>query len=365
MRVVFAGGGTGGHLFPGIALAEELRARGGHQCLFVGTAKGIETRVVPSEGWPLELIDIGALKGGGVGGVARGLVRVPRAIVQSLAILGRFKPDLVVGVGGYASGPLVLAAALTGHRTAILEQNSVPGITNRILGRVVGTVFVAFEESRRYFPAHKVRLEGNPIRAKMREGVGAASQHVFVAMRDQRLLVCGGSQGAHAVNERVVEAMALLATENRAPRLVHQTGAADRFAVAERYRAAGLDAAHAEVREFIDDMATAYRDADLVVGRAGATTIAELTAIGRASILIPFPRAADDHQTVNALALAHAGAAKVFPESGLSARTLADTIASLLSDDEQRSRMADAARRIGRPNAARAITDALLEIASR
>jgi len=373
MRVVIAGGGTGGHLFPGIALAEELRARGGHDVLFVGTKQGIEARVLPKEGWPLELIDASGIKGAGVRGVLRGLLRVPRAVAQSFRILRRFRPDLVVGVGGYASGPLVFAAALLGKPTAILEQNSIPGVTNRMLGRIVRAVFAAFEESRRFFPSRKIVMAGNPIRAAMREALHAASQKddaasqkdVAASQKDdaasqhKTLLVCGGSQGAHAVNEVVVEAVKLLAAAGSAPRVVHQTGAADRATVEERYREAGVAA---DVRDFIDDMAGAYRAADLVVGRAGATTLAELSAIGRASLLIPFPFAADDHQTRNARALEEAGAARVFSQRSLDARALADAIAALLADDDARARMAAASRALGRPDAARAIVDQLVRL---
>jgi UDP-N-acetylglucosamine--N-acetylmuramyl-(pentapeptide) pyrophosphoryl-undecaprenol N-acetylglucosamine transferase len=363
MRVVIAGGGTGGHLFPGIAIAEELKRRGA-EVVFVGTARGIESRVVPQEGFPLELIDVGGLKGKGLLGLLRGLARVPRALLQSRAILLRHRPDLVIGVGGYASGPMVLAAALARRPTAILEQNSVPGITNRILGRLVRAVFAAFGESRRYFPARKVRLAGNPIRARLREALigddAAMQQH-----EGRSLLVCGGSQGAHPVNELVVEAIALLAAEGRLPgglKLVHQTGKDDAASVAERYRSAGVVA---DVRAFIDDMASAYRGADLVIGRAGATTIAELTALGRASLLIPFPQAADDHQTVNARSLERAGAARVLAQATLTPRALADAIAELLSDGATRARMAIAARSLGRPDAAREIVDALGTLAGR
>jgi UDP-N-acetylglucosamine--N-acetylmuramyl-(pentapeptide) pyrophosphoryl-undecaprenol N-acetylglucosamine transferase len=360
VRVVIAGGGTGGHLYPGIAVAEELRARGGHEVLFVGTARGIEARVVPREGWPLELIDVAGLKGGGLVGIARGLLRVPRALWQSLRILRRFRPDLVVGVGGYASGPLVLTAALTGRATAILEQNSIPGVTNRILGKVVRAVFAAFAESERFFPSRKVKLVGNPIRQRFLSGTGTSTETGAGAGAGAgTVLVCGGSQGAHAVNEVAVEAIALLAAEGRAPRVVHQTGEKDRSAVEERYRAAGVQA---EVRAFIDDMAAAYRSAELVIGRAGATTLAELTAIGKPAILIPFPHAADDHQTVNARALETAGAARVFAQAGLGARALADAIAQLLADEPGRAKMAEASRALGRPDAARAIADALVAL---
>jgi UDP-N-acetylglucosamine--N-acetylmuramyl-(pentapeptide) pyrophosphoryl-undecaprenol N-acetylglucosamine transferase len=346
-----------------VALAEELSARGGHEVLFVGTARGIEARVVPREGYQLELIDVAGLKGGGIGGMVRGMARLPKAMVQSLGILKRWKPDVVVGVGGYASGPLVLAAAMTGRKTAILEQNSVPGVTNRMLGKVVGAVFASFEASRSFFPDKKVQMLGNPIRRQMRDaltgtgtGTGAGTNAAL-----QQLLVCGGSQGAHAVNEIVTEAMVLLQQEGRAPRLVHQTGTSDRAAVEERYRAAGVQA---DVREFIDDMAGAYRAADLVVGRAGATTIAELTAIGRPAILIPFPQAADDHQTVNARALEEAGAALLFAQSDLTPRILANAIAGLMLDQGRRRAMAAASQALGRPDAARAIVDALEEMAA-
>jgi UDP-N-acetylglucosamine--N-acetylmuramyl-(pentapeptide) pyrophosphoryl-undecaprenol N-acetylglucosamine transferase len=353
MNVIIAGGGTGGHLFPGIAVAEELVARG-HTVRFVGTARGIEARVCPEAGFALDLIDVAGLKGGGALGIARGFVRVPRALWQSRAILRREDPDLVLGVGGYASGPLVLAAALARRATAILEQNSVPGVTNRILGRVVGRVFGAFSAAQRYFPASKYRLLGNPVRRRVREEL----QHA-AASAGTGLLVVGGSQGAHAVNELVVEAMLLLQREKKAPALLHQTGKADHAAVQQKYAEAGITA---DARPFIDEMGAAYRGAALVVARAGASTLAELTALGLPSLLIPFPHAADDHQTVNARELEAAGAARVLVQSETTPRALADAIAALFADETARHRMGAAARALGRPRAHAEIVDELEQL---
>jgi UDP-N-acetylglucosamine--N-acetylmuramyl-(pentapeptide) pyrophosphoryl-undecaprenol N-acetylglucosamine transferase len=351
MKVVVAGGGTGGHLFPGMAVAEELVARG-HEVRFVGTARGIEARAVPQAGYALDLIDVGGLKGGGVGGLIKGLFRVPRALLQSWSLMRKHKPDLVIGVGGYASGPFVLAAALSGRPTAILEQNSVPGVTNRMLGRVVGAVFGAFDAAAKFFPAKKYRIVGNPVRKKVREKLASADTEA----RHHSVLVVGGSQGAHAVNELMCEAMQLLHKEGRAPSLVHQSGEKDAPELERRYREAGVAV---EVKPFIDDMAAAYRAAALVVCRAGASTLAELTALGLPSILIPFPQAADDHQTVNARELAEKGAAKLLVQKDTTPAELARVMRELLDDPAQLERMGQAARALGRPNAHAQIADAL------
>lgn len=357
MRIVIAGGGTGGHLFPGLALAEELRARGGNEVLFVGTARGIEARVLPQRGWPLELIDVAGIKGRGWRGLLGGLLRLPRALWQSWRILRRFPAEVVVGVGGYASGPLVLMAVLLRRRTAILEQNSIPGVTNRVLGRLVRWVFITFDESRRWFSAKKIRSLGNPIRDELRRAAAAAPGGAGAPSSTTRVLVCGGSQGARAVNRLAADAIVSLAQGGAILHVLHQTGVADRASVEERYRTAGIDA---NVREFIEDMAGAYRDADVVVGRAGATTLAELTAFGRAAILIPFPYATDNHQRVNADALERVGAARVLDEKGLTAELLARELALLAGDPALRRRMAEASHALGRPQAAAAIADQLL-----
>jgi UDP-N-acetylglucosamine--N-acetylmuramyl-(pentapeptide) pyrophosphoryl-undecaprenol N-acetylglucosamine transferase len=276
-------------------------------------------------------------------------------MLQSGAILRRFPPDLVVGVGGYASGPMVLRAALSGRPTAILEQNSVPGMTNRMLGRVVRLVVGAFPGAAGFFPAKKYRLLGNPVRMKVRAGMAAAQPKTG----EPGLLVVGGSQGAHAVNELVAGALERLHAQGRRVPLLHQTGAADRDAIAARYAAAGVQA---DVRAFIDDMASAYCGARLVVARAGASTLAELTALGLPSILIPFPHAADDHQTANARDLEAAGAARVLGQADTTPDSLAGLLAGLLDDPAQLAAMGAAARTLGRPEAHREISDALLAL---
>jgi len=352
--VIIAGGGTGGHLFPGIAVAEELVARG-HTVRFVGTARGIEAKVCPRDGWPLDLIDVAGLKGGGVMGLVKGLLRVPRALFRSRKILRREKPDLVIGVGGYASGPMVLAAALSGIPTAILEQNSVPGITNRMLGRVVRRVFGSFSAAQRFFPPKKYVLVGNPVRKRVRAGLSS----VGTTPTERGLLIVGGSQGARKVNELVAGAMERLQSQGNAPRILHQTGEADLAAITKRYADAHIPG---QARAFIDDMASAYRGARLAVTRAGASTLAELTALGVPAILIPLPSAADDHQTVNARELAEAGAAVLAAQADTTPESLAALIAGLLADEPRLEQMAARARSLAKPDAHRIIVDALEDL---
>jgi UDP-N-acetylglucosamine--N-acetylmuramyl-(pentapeptide) pyrophosphoryl-undecaprenol N-acetylglucosamine transferase len=350
MRVIIAGGGTGGHLFPGIALAEEIvRAPGGGEVLFVGTARGLEAKAVPAAGFPLELLEVSGLKRMGALGTLRGLARLPRAFLQSRRILRRFRPDVVVGVGGYASGPLVLAAALAGYPTVVQEQNSRAGFTNRLLARFARRVFVAFEGLERQFPARKIRLTGNPVRRSFLERAAD-----IAGRSGDAVLVLGGSQGSRAVNELVAGAAELLAARAALPRIVHQTGPAEADAVRAKYDALGL-AARVAVRPFIDDMPAALAGAALVVARAGALTLAELAITGRPAILIPLPTAADDHQSENARAFERAGAAVVMPQSQASPAALADQVAAIMSDGARRAAMAAAMRSLGRPDATRAI----------
>jgi len=368
MRVIIAGGGTGGHLYPGIAIAEEVTARPGGEVLFVGTARGLEAKLVPAAGYPLELLEVSGLKRTGARGLVRGLWRLPKAFLASRAILRRFRPDMVIGVGGYASGPLVLAAALAGYPTAIQEQNSRPGFTNRLLGRFVRRVFVAFEASRGFFAATKTALTGNPVRrrffANRPDSAGAPA--AATAAGDATVLVVGGSQGARAVNERVAAMASVLAQRGRLPRIIHQTGPSDFEATRLRYAALG-DAvvAAVDVRAYIDDMPAALAQASLVIGRAGALTLAELAIVGCPAILIPLPTAADDHQTENARELAAAGAALILPQGEATGESLADVVAALMADAPRRATMARAMASLGRPHAARAIVDELEKLAAR
>jgi UDP-N-acetylglucosamine--N-acetylmuramyl-(pentapeptide) pyrophosphoryl-undecaprenol N-acetylglucosamine transferase len=356
MKWLIAGGGTGGHLFPGIALAEEVMTRHPeNEVLFVGTSRGLETTIVPREGYRLELIEVQGLKGKGLGGLVRGLGRVPAALLQAYKLLKKESPQVVIGVGGYASGPVVLMAALLGYRTAVQEQNALPGFTNKVLGRFVDAVFIAFPEAAPFFAKRKTHLLGNPIRRALLDNFLKPK----VAAERFTLLVTGGSQGAHRLNEKVLEAVRLMGERAKALQIVHQTGVKDREMVEAAYREMGLDA---EVVDFIREMPKAYARADLVVCRAGAATLAELTVARKPSILVPFPFAADNHQEVNARSLVQAGASLMFRESELDGTTLADAIASLADDAEKRHRMERAAGLLGRPEAAREIADVCVEM---
>lgn len=353
MKVLIAGGGTGGHLYPGVALAEEVTTRKkGNEVLFVGTRRGIEARVIPELGYPIEYVEVVGIKGKGLWGLIKGLSRLPSAWLQSIRILKSFQPDIAIGVGGYASGPLILAARYRGVPTAILEQNTVPGLTNRLLGRVVRTIFVMFERSREFFPEGRVQPLGNPIRRSLLDN--------FLRSRmDENgrfnLLVFGGSQGAHMINQRMIEAAKRMVDRRSELQIVHQTGRADAPELRRQYEELGFEA---EVLPFIEDMSEAYRRADLVICRAGATTLAELMVAKKACILIPFPHATDDHQQLNAESMEEAGAAVLIPEAKLTPMGLADEILRLKDDAAARREMEDAAGAIGRPEAAREIIDA-------
>ena len=359
--MVIAGGGTGGHLYPGIAVARELLVRRPDaQVSFAGTAQGIEARVVPREGFALDLIRSAGLKGKSIAARARGAVLVPLGLLDANAIISARRPALVIGVGGYSSGPVVLAAAVRGIPTMLLEQNAAPGLTNRLLTPFVRAAAVSFESTRRFFGA-KAFVSGNPVRPEFLQAAGPFRES---GANDDAsgggILVFGGSQGAHAINLAMVEAAPQLAAGGNRIRLAHQTGERDVEMVRAAYRQAGLQA---EVEPFFYDMGRRLHAADLIVCRAGATTLAEITAAGKPAILIPLPTATDDHQRRNAEALVSAGAAEMLQQSDASGSVLAQRMVELIRDAEARKRMARAARSLARPDAAKVIVDRALELA--
>jgi UDP-N-acetylglucosamine--N-acetylmuramyl-(pentapeptide) pyrophosphoryl-undecaprenol N-acetylglucosamine transferase len=360
LRVMIAGGGTGGHLFPGIALAEQVVAAGG-EVRFVGTERGIEARAVPEHGYGLDLIEVSGIKGRGLKGLIAGLLRLPRAWLQSRRIIRRFNPDVVVGVGGYASGPIVATAALMRRPTAILEQNSVPGVTNRILGKLVRRVFATFPDERGYFPARKLVVAGNPIRAELIERLEHARETVDVAdqTRPPRLFVFGGSQGARALNSALTGAVAALAEALPGLEIWHQTGAGELERTRQGYADAGLSEPQVRVVSFIKDMSEPYAWCDLAICRAGATSLAELAAVGCPALLVPFPHAADDHQTHNASSLVDVGAAVMVAEHELDHERLLAEVVDLLGDRPRLTSMRERMLAAAKPRAAAAVYEAL------
>lgn len=356
---MIAGGGTGGHLFPGIALAEELRARDEEtEILFVGTARGIEVRSVPRAGFNLELLPVYALRGKGPKEFIKNLCRLPWALVKAWQLVRRWQPDVAVSVGGYAAGPAVLVCRLMGIPTMVMEQNAIAGVTNRILGLFATRVIAALPVQG--FAAHKVSVLGNPVRAELQRVRDAAFVPGIARGQAPRLLVFGGSQGARALNDAMIAAAPLLIGRGSGWRIVHQTGRTDYERVEHAYRVAGVR--NIRVQAFIDDMATAYEEADLVLCRAGASTTAELTMCGRPAILVPFPAATDDHQTANAVVVAESGGFVHLPQSQLTPDHLVDVLESLLNDGERLSQMAAAAHAMGTPQAVANIADAVEDL---
>ena len=356
MRLVITGGGTGGHLFPGIALAEGMLQRMPQgKVMFIGTDRHLDNQALANKPFSVVALASRALKGKSLLGQLGALVQVPVSVWRAMRLLRGFKPDLVFGVGGYVTGPVLLAARLLGIRTAIHEQNSIPGLANRMLGRIVDRIFVSLPGSEGFFPAAKVRFSGNPVRRELL----ARAQETVAPQERLTVLVLGGSQGARAVNRLVVEAVGRLAEKNRV-HVIHQTGIHDAEWVRAGYNAAAVSA---RVEPFISDMAAVYSAADLIVSRAGATTLAEVTIFGRPAILVPYPYAADDHQRHNARYLAEHGAALMATEAELTGEKLAAMLAELLADSEKRRLMAARARELGRPAATETIINECLALA--
>lgn len=358
--MIVTGGGTGGHLFPGVAVAEAVVDRFPRsEVLFVGTERLIDQKALANRRFRVTSIRSRGLKGKGLFAKLAGLLQVPFSVVAAMRLIMKFKPGIVFGVGGYVTGPVVLAASMLGVATAIHEQNSVPGLANRLLGRVVGRVLLSIPGSEKYFPAGKCQLSGNPVRSEL---LAEAERVVADDGLSNTMLVLGGSLGAHRVNELVAEAIEHSAGELPADfTVIHQTGPNDEQWVRERYQAIGVKA---QVAAFFDDMASLYSAAGLVVSRAGATSLAEMAVFGRPAILIPYPFAADDHQYGNARYLVAAGGAKLYRENELDGTGLGKELVALFNNNEERLRMAKMARKLSQPQATATIVDTLISLAS-
>ncbi len=354
MRIVIAGGGTGGHVIPALAIAQQLKKQFSAEVLFIGTARGIETRLVPQAGFPLELIQVGALKNVSLMTRAKTMFDLPRAIAASSRMLSEFDPEVVIGVGGYASGPAMVAAIRRRLPTLAFEPNVVPGFANRMIARWVSAAAVHFEETCQYFP--HCRVTGVPVRAAF-FSIAPKSGGV------PTLLVFGGSQGARAINQAMTTPESLRGLLANIPgiHVIHQTGQRDYDQVLAAYRQSGI---LSEVHKFIDDMPASFARADLLVCRSGASTVGEITAAGKPAIFVPFPAAADDHQNVNARALERAGAAVVVEESNLDAAYLVDTIVALMGDPARLRTMSAAARSLAHPQAVEEIAEMVAKLAN-
>lgn len=355
--IVLAGGGTGGHVFPLVAVAAALRElEPALESVFVGTARGIETRVVPSRGYRLELMNVLPMRGGGLRGVVQGGLRAAGAVGEARELLRGLAPRAVLSVGGYAAGPIALAAALARVPLALLEPNSVMGLANRLIAPLVSRAYTAFEPVQRHFRRSVVLRSGVPLQPGFQP-----APYELPADGPLRLLVLGGSQGAVALNETVPRALARLQSNLE---IVHQAGPNHETAVTQRYRDLGLaERVSVRVISFIDDMPQAISRASLVIGRAGASAVSEIAAVGRPSVLIPFPFAAGNHQLKNAQILEDAGAALCVPQERATAGRLAELVAGLFHDPSRLESMAAAARVFGRPDAARVVAEDLLRLA--
>ena len=355
MKLIIAAGGTGGHIYPGIAVANEVMLRDEtSEVLFVGTARGLEKKIVPENGYQLALINSAGLKNVGVMGKVRGLMVLPRSFVESRKILKEFDPDVVVGAGGYVSGPVVMTAHFMGYPTLLMDSNALPGFTNRQLARFVDKAALSFEAALRFF-GKKGIVTGNPVRKQFFDVPERPPQAPI------SLLIFGGSQGARAINDAVIEALSLLKRTYRDGfNITHQTGENNFDEVRGKYQSNGLT--NADVRPYISNMVEAFDRADIIICRAGATTCAEIAAAGKASIMIPFPGAADDHQRKNAEAMAVNGAAKMVLQSDLSGERLAAEIEQLVNNPETIVEIGRAARTMARRDAAEATVDLIEDL---
>ena len=354
MKLMIAAGGTGGHIYPGIAVAKEiLRRDASSQVLFVGTARGLETKIVPENGFQLSLINSAGLKSVGLQGLIKGLTLLPKSLLEARQIIRQFRPHVVVGAGGYVSGPVLLMAAIMGVPTLVMDSNALPGFTNRRLAWFVDKAALTFDEALPYFGKKGV-VTGNPVRHEFFEVPAKERSAEF------SLLIFGGSQGAREINNAMCDALQHLKDHEGRLSITHQTGESDFEKIRTAYN--GSAVANADVRPFISDMFVEFGRADLVICRAGATTCAELAASGKASIMVPLPTAADDHQRKNAEALAKAGAAKMIVQSELTGERLSDEIGRLIEDPSAITEMEKAAKSMGREDAAEKTADLIEEL---
>jgi len=356
MRAILAGGGTGGHVIPALAIAQELRSRYDAEVLFIGTARGLENRLVPAAGFSLQLVKVGALNRVSLATRLKTILDLPRAVLAARRMLIDFQPDVVIGVGGYASGPAMLAAIRRRVPTLAFEPNFVPGFANRVVAHFVSAAAVHFDETGRYF--RNPVVTGVPVRP--------AFFHIPrkpYAPASPTMLVFGGSQGARAINQAVIRSLPELMKRVPGLRIIHQTGERDYNEVRAAYEQAGIAATAAEVSKFIDDMPGYFLRADLVLCRSGASTVAEIAAAGKPAIFVPFPLAADDHQRRNAEALEQAQAAIVLEETRLDEVWLVDTICALFDFPDKLARMGEAARAMSHPNAAKDIAELAAKLA--
>ncbi len=357
MKVLIAAGGTGGHIYPGIAVANEIMRRDlDSEVLFVGTSRGLEKRIVPENGYQLSLITSTGLKNVGFVGKIKGLGVLPISFIEAARLLWEFKPDVVVGAGGYVSGPVLLVSSVLRFPTLVMDSNALPGFTNRKLARFIDKAALTFDEAVPYF-GEKGVVTGNPVREEFFDVPEKARG------RKMNILVFGGSQGARAVNNAMMNALPLLESRADKFRIVHQTGEADFEKTREMYERSRIS--DHEVRPFISDIFVEFGKADLVVCRAGATTCAELGAAGKASIMVPLPTAADDHQRKNAEAFERAGAAKMLLQADLSGESLSQMIVELAESPETISKMESAARKLGRSDAASVTVDLIEDLAGK
>jgi UDP-N-acetylglucosamine--N-acetylmuramyl-(pentapeptide) pyrophosphoryl-undecaprenol N-acetylglucosamine transferase len=358
IRVIIAGGGTGGHLFPGIAIAKEFKNRfEKSKVLFVVGHRKMESEILSRYGYETRSVEVGGIKGKGLKKKISVLFKLPGSILKTMSILKEFSPSMVLGMGGYSSGPICVAAKLKRIPIAIHEQNSYPGLTNRLLSRFADRAFISFEESRKYIKTKLQVLTGNPVREELflKRPKNKEENNRF------KILVVGGSQGAMAINRAFAEALEYICKKGKKVAVNHQTGQTDYERVLNDYKNRGLTG---ELHPFIHDMAEAYGRSDLVIGRAGATTIFELAALGKPSILIPYPYAANLHQDTNAKALVGVGGAEMIFQRDLNGKGLAEILMKYMGNRKALEDMGWNARKIARPNAAKTIVDQLLGMVS-